>query len=84
MSKVTASSLQLEVPTAPEFAHVLSVEALQFVAQLDHEFGARRRELLVARSQRQLALRAGQLPQFPKETEAIRNGDWRVAETFDT
>ena len=46
MSKVTASSLQLEAPTAPEFAHVLSVEALQFVAQLEHEFGARRRELL--------------------------------------
>ncbi|MEY3150799.1 MAG: Malate synthase, partial [Chloroflexota bacterium] len=55
MSKVIASSLQLEVPTAPEFAHVLSVEALQFVAQLEHEFGARRRELLAARSQRQLA-----------------------------
>ena len=81
MSKVSAGSLQLQVPIAPEFAHVLSAEALQFVAQLEHEFGARRRELLAARSQRQLALRAGQLPQFPTDTEAIRSGDWRVADT---
>ena len=81
MPEVSAGSLQLEVPIAPEFAHVLSVEALQFVAQLEHAFGARRRELLAARSQRQLALRAGQLPQFPKETEAIRSGEWRVADT---
>ena len=81
MPEVSASSLQLEVPIAPEFKPVLSAEAMQFVAQLEHAFGARRRELLAARTQRQLALRAGQLPQFPTETEAIRSGDWRVADT---
>ena len=64
----------------PERAEeILSAEAVAFVAGLQRQFGARRLELLAAREARQARFDAGDLPDFPAETAAIRAGDWTVA-----
>jgi malate synthase len=61
-------------------AEVLTPEALEFVARLEREFGARRRELLAARSRRQERLAAGGSLGFLPETAEIRSSAWRVAD----
>ncbi len=63
----------------PGFERVLTAEALAFVADLERRFGARRRELIAARAERQTRFDAGELPDFLTETKAIREGDWKVA-----
>jgi malate synthase len=63
----------------PEFAEILTPEALAFVAGLARAFEARRQELLEARAERQRALDAGALPDFLAETAAVRAGDWTAA-----
>jgi malate synthase len=57
---------------------VLTPEALDFVAALHTSFDGERRRLLDGRIRRQEALDAGELPQFPEETAATRDDDWRV------
>jgi malate synthase len=61
------------------FASILSPEALAFVADLQRQFGARREDLLQARSDRQERLDQGELPGFLESTEEVRRSDWRVA-----
>jgi malate synthase len=65
----------------PESAKILTSEAAAFVAQLDREFGGRRRELLQRRESRQREIDAGRMPEFLPETEWVRQGEWRVAPT---
>jgi malate synthase len=61
-------------------ADILTPEALAFVADLHSRFDARRRSLLTARIERQARFDAGELPDFPEATKAIRDGEWRVGE----
>src|ERR1700758_3212392 len=61
------------------FELVLTPEALEFLAELEHRFGPRRRELLEARIARRARLRAGETLDFSHDTEEIREGDWQVA-----
>ncbi len=63
----------------PEYAEILSEEALEFVAQLHRKFDARRRELLETRKNRQAEFDKGILPTFLPETKNIRESDWTVA-----
>jgi malate synthase len=72
------STTAVEV-VAPADAELLTPDALAFVAMLQRELGARRRELLEARAERQRELDAGTLPDFLPETKAIRDDDWSVA-----
>jgi len=60
-------------------AEILGPEALAFLAELHELFDARRRDLLARRVQRQQRFDAGELPDFPEETRAIREADWTVA-----
>jgi malate synthase len=60
-------------------AEILTPQALHFVADLESRFGARRRELLAARVDRQKRLDAGELPDFLTHTAQIRNSQWVVA-----
>src|SRR5262245_39155943 len=64
---------------APDFARVLTPEALAFVADLQRRFNLRREALLAARSTRQQRLDAGEKPDFLGETAHVRDGDWTVA-----
>ena len=67
------------LPTASD--RVLTPDALAFVADLERRFGARRRDLLAARRERQSRLAAGERPDFAGESADVRAGDWRVAAT---
>src|SRR5689334_16495402 len=58
---------------------ILGPDALDFLAELHGRFGARRRELLAARGERQRALLAGGTLEFLPETREIRESDWQVA-----
>ena len=60
-------------------AELLTQDALDFVASLQREFGARRTDLLEARAARQERIAAGELPDFLAETSSVREGDWSVA-----
>ena len=56
----------------------LTPEAVALVHDLERRFGARRRELLDARAERQERLDAGELPDFLHETREVREGDWTI------
>ena len=64
---------------SPEFAEILSEDALSFLAKLHRNFDATRKELLERREIRQKELDAGKLPEFLPETQEIRDSDWVVA-----
>jgi malate synthase len=66
-------------PISPQFAEILTPEAVAFVAALQREFNGRRIELLERRAQRQAALDAGQLYDFLPETAEVRAADWQIA-----
>jgi malate synthase len=72
-------TIEITRPVTSAYAEILTPEAQAFLAKLARAFEARRRELLQRRADRQTEIRAGQLPDFLPETQAIRDGDWRVA-----
>ena len=78
-SRPSTSGLQITAPVTPEFAEILTPDALDLVAALAREFGPRRDELLQLRQQRQAEFDAGHLPHFLPETAEIRASDWTVA-----
>ncbi|MEP7329168.1 MAG: malate synthase A [Betaproteobacteria bacterium] len=63
----------------PEFAQILTPEAVAFAVKLQRAFGGRRDELLKLRDKRQAQFDAGKLPDFLPETAAVREGDWLCA-----
>ena len=71
--------VEIHGPITPEFAEILSPDALAFVAGLQRELNPRRLALLKARRTRDAALQAGERPDFLGATATIRAGDWRVA-----
>lgn len=71
--------VEITANVTPQFAEILSHEALEFIAKLHRNFETRRRELLAKRITRQAQLDAGQLPDFLPETANIRSGDWKIA-----
>ncbi len=75
----THSDLQLGGAMHAGFEEVLTPDALDFVAGLEHEFGGRRRELLVARAERRARLQDGETLDFLPETREIRETPWQVA-----
>src|SRR5256884_3066974 len=74
-----AQGIEVTAPITPEFAEILTPEAMNFVAKLARASEDRRQELLQRRAQRQLEIDAGKLPDFLPETEHIRQGDWTIA-----
>ena len=75
----THTDLQLQGAMHPGFDEVLTPDALDFVAVLEHEFGDRRRQLLRARAERRARLAEGELLDFLPDTREIREGEWGVA-----
>ena len=73
------SPVEVTGPPVDGQEQILTPEALDFLAALQREFGARRDELLAARkTRRDEVSRTGRLDFLP-ETQAVRDGDWRVA-----
>jgi len=75
----TTKHVELKGAVSGRAAEVLTPEALEFVAGLQREFGARRLELLHARDERQARIEKGEMPDFLAETKPVREGEWRVA-----
>ena len=78
-SKAAANPLIVQASIPDNCAWVLSDAALAFVGDLEHRFGARRRELLAMRKDRQARLDAGDTPDFLAATAGVRAADWKVA-----
>ena len=78
-SGTTLSQIAVTGARTAEVERVLTTGALQFVAGLQRELGARRRALLSARGARQVRLDGGERPDFLAATAAVRAGDWSVA-----
>jgi malate synthase len=74
----TTEQLELKGPAGGRYSEVLTVEALEFVAGLQREFGGRRADLLRRRVERQARLDAGELPDFLPETASVREAEWQV------
>jgi malate synthase len=77
---MTASKrLELRGPASPKFDEILTPDALEFVAELQYEFGDRRHQLLDERERRRQRLAQGDTLGFLPETESTRTGEWTVA-----
>src|SRR5215469_6958848 len=73
------AGVEIRGSITPEFAEILTPDAMNFVAALARPFANRREELLQRRAQRQAEIDSGKLPDFLPETEHIRNSEWTVA-----
>ncbi len=80
MSAASASPIVVRPAATSAHAAVLTPAALDLLAELHRRFEPTRQALLAARRTRQARFDAGELPDFLPETQAIRDGDWRVAE----
>ena len=73
------TGIEIRAPVTPEYAEILTIEALEFLRKLSRQFEARRQELLARRVERQAEWDDGKRPDFLPETHGIREGDWKVA-----
>ena len=73
------ADVQLKGEVTPEFAEILTPEAIEFVATLARTFEWRRKNLLKARQDRQRRINDGEMPDFLPETRPIREGEWQVS-----
>src|SRR5580693_8527626 len=80
---MTTRNLELRGAMAAGFEEVITPDALEFVAELQHRFGPRREELLEARANRRARLRAGEMLDFLPDTREIRESDWSVDPVAD-
>ena len=76
----THAQLELRGAIEPGFDEIITPDALEFVAELQRQFGPPRQEVLTARAQRRARLAAGDLLHFLPKTHEVREADWRVAQ----
>src|SRR5688572_17930657 len=79
MSNPLPQGVSISGRITPEFAQILTPEALAFVVKLHRQFDARRQELLARRAARQKQFDTGLLPDFLPETKQIRESDWQIS-----
>ncbi len=58
------------------YPEILTDEALEFLSALHKKFNQGRLELLKSREEQQKQFDQGAFPDFPTETQSIREGDW--------
>jgi malate synthase len=63
----------------PDYASILTPDALAFVASLHRNFDGERKRLLGLREARVKRFAKGELPDFLPHTKSIREGTWQVA-----
>ncbi|VVT53607.1 uncharacterized protein SAPINGB_P003659 [Magnusiomyces paraingens] len=72
--------VEIRAPIPDNARHILTKDAIAFLATLHRTFNARRKELLAKRVVRQKEIDAGKLPDFLPETKYIREDpNWRAA-----
>lgn len=65
--------------SVPGADHVLTADALTFIAELQARFGLKLHSLMIARQRRQEKFDRGELPDYLAETKEIRQGIWQAA-----
>jgi malate synthase len=70
--------VEIQGPLEEGFEQILTPAALEFVAELERQFGERRHELLERRERVQAAIDDGQMPDFLPETREIRESEWQI------
>jgi malate synthase len=78
MAIALPAGVHINAPISPEFAEILSVEALSLIAVLHRAFNSRRLELLDRRAARQKQFDQGSLPDFLTDTHTIRDSQWTI------
>lgn len=73
------SSIKVLGEIEPSFDKILSPEALHFIASLQKKFGSTRKKLLNQRQEVQSRIDSGEMPNFLRETQEIRESHWSVA-----
>lgn len=71
--------VEVKAEITPEFAEILTADALEFVKKLTRQFQERRKDLIAKRQDRQAEIDNGKLPDFLPETAEVRNSDWTIA-----
>ncbi len=72
------AGIEVSGPEVPALEHVVTPDALAFVAALVRRFGPTRDALLVRRGEVQRRLDAGGMPDFEPDTARVREGTWSV------
>lgn len=78
-SSIYPQGIQILGAVTPQFAQILTPDAVAFVAKLQRAFGAQREALLQKRVARQRELDSGKMPDFLPQTAQIRSAEWTVA-----
>ncbi len=79
MSVQLPQGMFINAAILPGFENILTLPALELLAKLHRAYEPRRQQLLAARAARAKRLDAGEQLDFPSETRAIREGDWKIA-----
>ncbi len=79
MSTALPAGVLVSAKITPEFAQILTLDALELIAKLHRAFEPRRTELMARRAARQKEFDAGKLPDFLPDTKAIRESQWTIA-----
>jgi len=78
---VNSNSIQIKAEIPAESAHILSYDALNFLATIERKTRIRRLELLKARIDKQAQFDSGVRPDFLPSTKTIRESDWHLDNT---
>ena len=73
-----SARLRIQGEMQPEYAQILTPDAVALVSELVERFAPQRGELLKQRVARQARIDGGELPDFLPETAHIREGDWTM------
>ncbi|MEE3165246.1 MAG: malate synthase A, partial [Pseudomonadota bacterium] len=69
----TPEGLEVLGQQIPRMEKILTNGCLELIADLERNFGEKRRNLLIAREDKQKEYNKGVLPDFPSETQSIRD-----------
>jgi malate synthase len=75
---ISSTRLRIQGEMLPDYAQILTPDAVALVSELVERFAPQRNELLKQRVARQARIDGGELPDFLPETAHIRDGDWTV------
>ncbi len=76
---IKGAGIEVSGPEVPDLDHVVTTDALAFVAALVRRFGPTRDTLLARRVEAQRRLDAGGMPDFEPDTARVREASWSVA-----
>jgi malate synthase len=75
----SVTNVEITGKLTPEFADVLTPDAIQFLVKLESNFCGARRDLLHTRKQKQGEISVGSLPAFLPSTEWVRkDSSWKI------